>query len=69
MVTTYSVERANLSLHFVKSHFRSSMTKDRLDALALLFIHKEIKININAIIDMHANKQSRLMSLQYSKEN
>ena len=68
-VTTCSVERANSSLRFVKNHFRSMMSEDRLNALVLLFIHKDIKININSIIDMYANKHPRRMLLQHPLED
>ena len=40
-VTSATVERSNSSLRFVKSGFRSTMRENRLNALLLLFIHKD----------------------------
>jgi hypothetical protein len=41
-VTSSSVERANSALRFIKNRARSSMGEDRFNALALMFIHKDI---------------------------
>ena len=44
-VTSATVERSNSSLRFVKSRgFRSTMRENRLNALLLLFIHKDRNI-------------------------
>ena len=48
-VTSCSVERANSSLRFVKSPFRSTMGEERLNALLLMFIHKDINIDYGKI--------------------
>ena len=60
-VTSCSVERANSSLRFVKSCFRGSMSEDRFNALILLFVHKDIDLDIGAVIDMYARKHPRRM--------
>lgn len=62
-VTASSVERANSSLRFVKNSFRSSMSEDRFNALVLLFVHKDIDIDIQAVLDMFARKYPRRMLL------
>ena len=41
-VSSATVERANSALKFVKTARRSSMTEHRLNALVLLFVHKDI---------------------------
>ena len=46
-----TVERSNSSLRFVKSGFSSTMREDRLNALLLLFVHKDIALDYDAIID------------------
>ncbi|CAG2195052.1 unnamed protein product [Mytilus edulis] len=62
-VTASSVERANFSLRFVKNSVRSSMSEDRFNALVLLFVHKDIDIDIQAVLDMFARKYPRRMLL------
>ena len=59
-----TVERSNSSLHFVKSGFRSAMREDRLNALLLVFIHKDIALDYDAIIDdyMYAKRNQRRMT-------
>ena len=62
-VTASSVERANSSLRLVKNCFRSSMSEDRFNALVLLFVHKDIDIDILTVLDMYARKYPRRMLL------
>ena len=62
-VTSSSVERANSSLKFIKNHLRSTMGEDRFNALLLLYVHKDIHIDINKIIDKFAGKHPRKMKL------
>ena len=45
------VERANSSSRFFKNVYRSTMGEDRFNALMLLYVHKDIELNIDAIID------------------
>ena len=61
-VTSATVKRSNSSLRFVKSGFRSTMREDRLNALLLLFIRKDIALNYNAIIDDYAKRNQRGMT-------
>lgn len=60
-VTSASVERSNSSLKFVKNVYRSTMGDDRMNALLLLFIHKDIAVNIDTVIDMYASRHPRRM--------
>ena len=39
------------------------MGADRLNALTLLFVHKDIDLDVNAIIDMYARRHPRRMVL------
>uniref|UniRef100_H3B3J7 HAT C-terminal dimerisation domain-containing protein n=1 Tax=Latimeria chalumnae TaxID=7897 RepID=H3B3J7_LATCH len=50
--TTATVERANSSLKFIKNKYRSTMTEGRLNALILMFVHRDIKLDVEKIIDM-----------------
>ena len=62
-VTSCTVERANSSLQFVKSCFRGAMSEDRFNALVLLFLHNDIELDIDAVIDMYARRHPRRMIL------
>ena len=39
------------------------MSEDRFNALVLLFVHKDIELDIDAVIDMYARRHSRRMIL------
>ena len=61
-VTVATTERANSALKHIKTQKRSMMGQDRLNALLLLFIHKDISLNYDAVIDLYANRYPRRMS-------
>ena len=61
-ITSATVKRSNSSLHFVKSGFRSTMREDRFNALLLLFIHKDLALDYDAIIDEYAKHNQRRMT-------
>ena len=61
-VTSATVERSNSSWRFVKSGFRSTMREDRLNALLLLFIHKDVALDYDATIDDYAKCNQRRMT-------
>jgi len=63
-VTSATVERANSALKFVKSNRRSRMREDRLNALLMLFVHKDIPLDLNKIVDTFALRCPRRMRLQ-----
>ena len=62
-VTTASVERANSSLKFVKTALRSTMTNTRLNALLRLFVHWNVELDLDVIIDSYARAHPRRMQL------
>ena len=43
--TSATVERANSSLRYIKTDFRNSMTEDRFNALILMYVHRDIKLD------------------------
>ena len=61
--TSASVERPNSALLHVKIDFRSMMGEDRLNALLLINIHRDIFLDHNKIIDMYSSKFPRRMLL------
>ena len=52
-VSTAAVERSHSSLKIVKSKLQSRMGEGRLNALMLLYIHKDIILDYNRIIDRY----------------
>ena len=60
-VTSANVERANSSLNFIKTDLRSTMSQSRLNALLLLFIHRSIPLDPQAVVDRFARAQPRRM--------
>ena len=59
--TSASVERDNSASEFVKNVYRSKMSEDRLISLILMYVHKDIKLDYNDIIDMYARRNPRRM--------
>lgn len=50
-VTSASVEWANSALAYVKTELRSTMSETCLNNLILLFVHKDIKLDYNEVVD------------------
>ena len=50
--TSASVERANSALRHIKTDFRSMMGEERLNALLLVYIHRDIFLDYDKIIDI-----------------
>ena len=51
-----NIKWSNSSLRFIKNVYRSTMGEDRLNALMLLYVHKDNELNIDAIIDIYSRK-------------
>ena len=60
-VNTAVVGRSHSALKILKSKMQSTMREGRLNALMMLYVHKDIKLNYNKIIDIYANKFPRRM--------
>ena len=60
-VTATSVERANSALKFVKTDRQNRMGDERLNALLLLFMHKDIDIDLDRVVDIFASRRPRRM--------
>ena len=60
-VTSCTVERSNSTLKFIKNPYRNSMKQDRLVGLMLMYIHRDIPIDYNRVIDMYASLKPRRM--------
>ena len=53
-VTTCTAERAFSAMRLLKNHLRTGMNDERLTGLALMYIHPEIDINVDDVIDRFA---------------
>ena len=58
-VSTAAVEQSHSGLKIVKSKLQSRMGEGRLNALMLLYLHKDIPVNYERIIDIYANRFPR----------
>jgi len=52
------VERSNTSLHCEKTVYRNDMGEERLNALLLWFIHSDIELNYEEVVDIFARRNS-----------
>ena len=59
--TSASVECPNFALKFVNNVYRSKMSKDQLNSLILMYVHKDIRLDYNDIIDMYARRNPSRM--------
>ena len=62
-VTSCTAERSFSVLRLIKSYLRSTMGNDRLNGLALLSIHKNIKLDYDAVILEYSSKYNTRMRL------
>ncbi|KAK3917526.1 52 kDa repressor of the inhibitor of the protein kinase [Frankliniella fusca] len=62
-VSNASAERSFSALRRLKSWLRSTMSQDRLTGLALMHVHRDIDIDINAIITRFAKSGNRRLEL------
>ena len=62
-ITTATTERSFLQLRQLKTYLRSTMGQDWLNRLALLHVHREVKLNAEHIIDIFARKKARCLNI------
>ena len=56
-------KKANSTLQHLRTDFRSMMGEERLNALSLVYIHRDIFLDYDKIIDIYASKYPRRMLL------
>ena len=59
-VTVCTSERSFSGMKLLKNYLRSHMKEDRLSSFALIYVHKEVKIEVHNVIDKFAAKNRRL---------
>ena len=57
-VTLCECERSFNRLRIIQTYLPSTMSEDRLNRLSLLYIHKEIEIDCDNIINMLSKKNA-----------
>ncbi|CAH2015035.1 unnamed protein product [Acanthoscelides obtectus] len=59
------IDAYNYGFHLkrIKTWLRSTMLQERLVGLALLYMHSDIKIDVNTILDRFASKNNRRLDL------
>ena len=70
-VTSCECERSISALRLLKTYLRSTMGQDRLSSLALAFIHRNVTVDIDAVVQEFARKQPRrilLPDVMFEKE-
>ncbi|KAJ4426350.1 hypothetical protein ANN_27164 [Periplaneta americana] len=60
-VTTATPERSFSTLRYLKTYLRSTMTADRLNGLALMYIHKNVEVKAHEVLDEMSKKPRRLL--------
>ena len=58
------MEKENSSLLEIKTDFCNSITEDRLNVLILMYVRRNIKLDMEKIIDRYAAKYPKRMLLQ-----
>ncbi|CAF3927502.1 unnamed protein product [Rotaria sordida] len=59
-VTTATTERTFSVLKFLKTYLRSTMSETRLNGLAMMYIYRDVDVNVDAVIDEFAKSNRRL---------
>ena len=55
-MTVCTAERSFSSMKLLKNYLRSIMKEDRLTNLALIYIHKDVEIKVDEVIDSFSAK-------------
>lgn len=63
-VSVASAERSFSSLKLVKSWLRTRMVEERLNGLCLLYIHRDIEVNVENVIERYAKGGKRRLDLE-----
>ena len=56
-------ERSFSTLKYLKTYLRNTMSQDRLNGLALMYVHRDKDIDIDQLIDLFAQIHPRRMRM------
>ena len=59
-VTTASTERSFSTLRRLKTYVRNTTSEERLNGLALLQVHRDLRVAVEEVLDELAKKSRRL---------
>ena len=62
-ITSCTCERSASSVRLLKTYLRSTMSQERLNGLVTIYTHKDIKINIDEVIEKFARKNKRKLNM------
>ena len=62
-VTSAECERSISRLRYLKNYLRSTMQEDRLNGLAMLYVHRDIPCPADAVVEEFARLRPRRMEL------
>ena len=62
-VTSTECERSLSRLRHLKTYLRSTMLEERLNGLAMLYVHRDIPCPVQAVVDEFARRQPRRLEL------
>ena len=62
-VTSCECERSISRLRYLKTYLRSTMSEERLNGLAMMYVHRDITCDANIIVDKFAHKHPRRLEL------
>ena len=63
-ISSATCERLDIStLRYIKTYLRNTMTQDRLNGLALMYVHRDKHINLDQVIDLFAQMHPRRMRM------
>ena len=60
LVSTATIEHSFSALKYLKTYLRSTMNEARLNGLALLYVHRDLNIKCEHVIDEFSRKNRRL---------
>lgn len=63
-ISSASCERSISTLRNLKNYLRSTMVQDRLNGLALMHAHRDMKFDLEKLIDLFANLHPRRMRME-----
>ena len=61
--TSATIDRAYSSLKLMKNDLHSTMSEDGMNAVMLLYIHKDLSLNYDQVIDNFARRNPKKMLL------
>ena len=62
-ISSATCERSISTLRYIKTYLRNSMTQDRLNGLALMYVHEDKHIDLDQVIELLVQMHPRRMQM------